>query len=338
MTPSPCHRRRRSRPLTREAFPLWEAIFGPQVGLLGLYSALREPPHPGRPNKAGRLTSHRQRFYAYPAKAPEAYEWCLHATDAGREAFYCVHLLTGHRRVKENAAPVRALWAEADGADGEDISAAPEPSAIVESSPGRRHLFWRLTRPLDGPAAELLNRRLARATGADPAGWDLSQGSRPPGTRNLKYEDPPVVRLLFLDADVVYHPRELDLALPDLPDDVVHTPLGDRPAPSARPGSGSVDLSALSAEMRELAQRGNRAASRSYASRSEADFALAVAMFGKGYPPEDVSAVLLDPTLGISEKSLSEGPNAAHYVSLTVDRARRAAAPADPNLARPSHR
>ena len=332
MTTGPCHRRRQSRRLTREAFPLWEAIFGPQVGLLGLYSALREPPPPGRPKGAGRLRGHRQRFYAYPEKAPEAYEWCLGATDAGREAFYCVHLLTGPRRVKENAAPVRALWAEADGADGVDLSAALEPSAIVESSPGRRHLFWRLMRPLDGPAAEVLNRRLARATGADPAGWDLSQGSRPPGTRNLKYEDPPVVRLLFLDAGVVYHPRELDLALPELAHPVVHASLGETPAPPTRPGP--VDLSALSAEMRELARRGNRAASRSYASRSEADFALAVAMFGKGYDEADVAAVLLDPALGISEKALSEGRNARAYVARTVGRAATAASPADPTLAR----
>lgn len=334
MSPSPCHRRRRSRPLSREAFPLWEAIFGPQAGLLGLYSALREPPPPGRPNKAGRLRGHRQRFYAYPEKAPEAYEWCLHATDAGREAFYCVHLLTGSRRVKENAAPVRALWAEADGGEGEDLSAAPGPSAIVESSPGRRHLFWRLTRPLDGPSAEKLNRRLAHATGADPAGWDLSQGSRPPGTRNLKYEDPPIVRLLFLDAGVVYHPRELDLALPEMPElPSAQGPPRPDPLPTAD-GLGPVDLSALSEKMRRLACAGNRGAGRPYPSRSEADFALAVAMFGKGYAEADVAAVLFDPALGISEKALSEGRHARAYVARTVGRAASAASPADPALAR----
>ena len=60
---------------------------------------------------------------------------------------------------------------------------------------------------------------------------------------------------------------------------------------------------------------------------------MAVAMFGKGYSPEEVAAVLVDPSLGISEKALGEGPNTDNYVGRTVRAAREAALPADPGLA-----
>ena len=330
-------------PAPEDVFALWDAIYGPEVGYLGLFSCMRPRPSKtasnpkgGRPKRQGTprrcVTDPRQRFFPYPVRAPEAARWCWEASDSGRDAFYCAHLLTAKRRVKENAAPVRALWAEADGEDDEDLSAAPPPTAIVESSPGRRHLFWRLMRPLEGSEAEKLNRRLAHATGADLSGWDLSQMTRPPGTRNRKYPDAPPVRLLYLDAGVLYHPRELDRALPELPEPPI--PPGPPRRGIGPAAHGSVDLSSLSRRMRRLAEAGNRGAGRPYPSRSEADFALAVAMFGKGYAEADVAAVLLDPALGISEKALSEGRNAHAYVARTVGRAASAASPADPTLAR----
>ena len=87
--------------------------------------------------------------------------------------------------------------------------------------------------------------------------------------------------------------------------------------------------------MRALAQRGQpRGAGAPYATRSEAAFAVAVAMFGKGYSRAEVASVLLDPSLGVSEKALELGRNAARWVALTVDRAEAAAGPADPALGR----
>lgn len=347
-------------PALPDLFALWDAIYGPEVGYLGLFSCLRpEPaesaqprqaePHvpgaarhpghhqarPGPPGRSPRVTDPRQRFFPYPLRAEEAARWCHDASASGRDAFYCAHLLTARRRVKENAAPVRALWAEADGEEGENLSAAPPPTAIVESSPGRRHVFWRLMRPLDGPDAEILNRRLAHATGADPSGWDLSQMTRPPGTRNRKYSEAPPVRLLSLDAGVLYHPRELDLALPELPEPM-NAPKPGRPlhpTGGAPGGCVAVDLSRLSGRMRDLAHHGQpRGAGAPYATRSEAAFAVAVAMFGKGYSRAEVSSVLLDHTLGISEKAREQGRHSARWAALTVDRSESAAQPADPAL------
>lgn len=164
-----------------DAAVLWQALFGSQGGLLGVHSAFR----PGAGSV--RLRRHRPRFFVYPAGAKAAAEWCLSRSGEGLEAYFCAHLLLGRRRTKADAAPVVALWADADGTKAEPDT--PEPTAVVESSPDRAHLFWRLTRPIAPTRAEELNRRLLVAVGAGRSGWDLSQLLRPPGARNRKYED-----------------------------------------------------------------------------------------------------------------------------------------------------
>ena len=302
-----------------DAAVLWRALFGDQRGLLGVHSALR--PAPG----SKRLSRHRSRFFDYPGHTRSAAAWCLGNSEDGLEAYFCAHLLLAKRRVKANAAPVLALWADADGAAlGPD---SPEPTAIVESSPGHAHLFWRLTRPISPLRAEELNRRLLVAVGADRSGWDLSQLLRPPGTRNRKYEDAPTVRLLELDLGVGYHPRELEIALPPAP--VAFARPVELPAPPAGTPQGcvTVDLSRLSARMRGLIANGNAASGRPYPTRSEADFAVAIAMFGAGHDEADVRAVLTDPANGISERYLERGRYGARYLTTTIDNARERALP-----------
>ena len=304
-----------------DAAVLWRALFGHQRGLLGVHSALR--PAPG----SKRLSRHRSRFFDYPGHARAAADWCLGNSEDGLEAYFCAHLLLAKRRVKANAAPVLALWADADGATlGPD---SPEPTAIVESSPGHAHLFWRLTRPISPLRAEELNRRLLVAVGADRSGWDLSQLLRPPGTRNRKYEDAPTVRLLELDPGVGYHPRELEIALPPAP--AAFPRPDDRPVPPAGTPEGcvTVDLSRLSARMRGLIAYGNAASGRPYPTRSEADFAVAIAMFGAGHDEADVWAVFTDPANGISERYLERGRYGAQYLTTTIDNARERALPRD---------
>lgn len=302
----------------REARRLWRALYGTRPGLIGVHSALR--PAPGTP----RLARHRSAFFEYPGRAQAAAAWCLGASEAGLEAFFCAHLLTARRRAKANAAPVLALWADADRAaegflagDGD-----PPPTAVVESSPGRAHLFWRLRRPVSPRKAEELNRRLLLAVGADRSGWDLSQLLRPPGTRNRKYEGGPPVRLLELDEGASYHPRELELALPPAAGPPQQPP-ARRPAALPSP----TDLSRLTPRMRALIVGGNAALPDGYASRSEADFAACVAMFGAGYDEADVWAVMTDPAHGISEKYREKGRHGEPYLALTIGKARRVALP-----------
>ena len=284
---------------------LWRNLFeGSRRGYLGLFSA-------GRPASGIGLFDCRSAYFEYPERLLEAEEWCLARSDEGRETYFCAHLLTKRRRIQEHAAPVLSLWADADGSCLPDY--VPEPTAVVETSPGRHHLFWRLSRPLPPCDAEVLNRRLSRAIGADPSGWDLGQLLRPPGTRNRKYRPASPVRLLKLTKDR-YHPRELDLALP-LEDLREATPRSKRPTPV----HGAPELSWLSHRTRRLVERGNKG---EYPSRSEADFAVCIAMFGAGYSENDVWAVMTDPINGIAAKYLEKGRHGDAYLSLTIGKAR----------------
>jgi hypothetical protein len=137
------------------------------------------------------------------------------AQEDGRDVYFCAHLLTRPRRIKENAADVRALWGELDGADMPN--GEYKPTAVVESSPGHYHCYWGLADTIPAPAAEDLNARLAYAIGADPSGFDLTQLLRVPFTTNNKYPEAPTVRVEHLDGSRTYVAGDLDQALPQLP-------------------------------------------------------------------------------------------------------------------------
>jgi hypothetical protein len=290
----------------------WKGIygFGEIGGYLGLFCATR--PIAG----GGELLYPRSAYFEHPRRVPEAEVWCRERSAEDREVYFCAHLLTAKRRVKEHAAPVLALWADADGARSPEDARVPPPSAVVETSPGRGHLFWRLSRPLPPREAEALNRRLSRAAGADRSGWDLTQLLRPPDTRNHKYGSAPPVRLLALTGDR-YHPRELDLSLPSEERQVEATPRSPRPTDLG----SAPDLSRLSARVRALILGGNRGAGNPYPSRWEADFAVCLAMLGAGYAEADVWAAMTDPANGASEKYREKGSRDA-YLSLTISKAR----------------
>lgn len=291
---------------------LWRSLYGggDTSGYVGLFCGVR--PVPG----SGKLLDPRSAYFEYPWRLREAEAWYLARSAEGREAYFCAHLLTARKRAKEHAAPVLALWADADRSYPPVGTRVPPPTAVVESSPGRRHLFWRLSRPLPPSEAETLNRRLSHAVGADRSGWDLGQLLRPPGTRNRKYRPAPWVRLLELTVDR-YHPRELELALPEVeaPELALRSrrPAGSCPTP---------DLSRLSGRTRALVSRGNRGAGSPYPSRSEADFAACLAMSAAGYSEAETWAVMTDPAYGISEKYLEKGRHGDAYLSLTVGKAR----------------
>jgi len=70
--------------------------------------------------------------------------------------------------------------------------------------------------------------------------------------------------------------------------------------------------------MQNLIRYGNRG---EYESRSEADMAVCVAMFGAGYSVDEVWATMTDPTNGISEKFAQKGRRGEQYLELTISKA-----------------
>lgn len=67
---------------------------------------------------------------------------------------------------------------------------------------------------------------------------------------------------------------------------------------------------------------GNAEAGSPYPSRSEADFAVCLAMFGAGYEEAEVWAVMTDLENGISERALEKGRHAKGYLALAIGKAR----------------
>jgi len=185
-----------------KAQDLWHHVFGDEHGLMAIC-------HTDGPN-------FRTQYFNYPKAADAAAEWILEKAQEGHEGYFCAHLLTDPRRIKENATAVHTLWGDLDGAQVPEGELAP--TAVVQSSPGRFHCYWLLTDPIPPQAAELLNRRLALKIEADPSGFDLTQLLRVPGTANYKYEGSPVVGVLHLDASRTYSAGDLDRILPPLPE------------------------------------------------------------------------------------------------------------------------
>jgi hypothetical protein len=286
---------------------LWGHLYGDVDGVLGLFSGARSA------SGSKRLDDARSAYFDYPAGVDGAQGWCSRQSRAGREVYFCAHLLVRRRRIKENAAPLLALYVDGDGA--KPAVDMPVPTAVVESSPGREQFYFRLTEPVPPAFGERLKRRLTLAMVADDSGWDLTQLLRPPGTRNRKYPQVPAVRLIEIN-DLRYDPGELDRLLPPEPNDRpksavprAHRPDNVGPAP---------ELSSLSWRMRDLIRHGN---SDDYRSRSEVDMAACVAMFGAGFEEAQVWAVMTDPTNGISEKYFEKGRQGERYLALTIGKA-----------------
>lgn len=154
----------------------WESLYGGVDGYLALFSGLRAHTRLERPQ---------QGYFPYPDRADEAQMWVRMAVAAGREVYQCAHLVTEPRRRKAYAAPLAALWVDLDHAEL-DQQMVPQPSIVVESSPGRLQCYWQLTAPVEPAVGEQANRQLAHALGADPSGWDVTQLLRVPGTLNHK--------------------------------------------------------------------------------------------------------------------------------------------------------
>jgi len=188
------------------ALDLWAHLFADSRGLLQIFT--------GKRITAGKrdLEGTRSRYFDYPAEAGDASKWALEESDRGREAYYCAHLLTKKRRVKENASPLLTLYVDGDGAEPR----GHKPTASVRSSPGRAQYFWRLDSEVPPELGENLNKRLAYEMGADKSGWDLTQLLRVPGTVNHKYEERPVVEVVSVSSTERYSPAELDCLLPEI--------------------------------------------------------------------------------------------------------------------------
>ncbi len=116
-------------------------------------------------------------------------------------------------RTRDAVGAIRHVFLEADE-DGpavlERIAARtdlPEPSYVLHSSPGRVHVFWRVT-GFDADHVEALQKGLARELGTDSAATPATQTTRLAGYMNHKYAAPHLVSIEYNSIRDTYRPSD----------------------------------------------------------------------------------------------------------------------------------
>lgn len=138
------------------------------------------------------------------------------ANMAGVGVFFAVNVLApdAPRRLAEHIDRVAAVFLDLDGTPMPASFPLP-PTAIVESSSGRYHVYW----AVDGvPLEEFrpIQQTLANLYGADPKVSDLPRVMRLPGYYHSKKDLPELVRLTSITPDAQYTRAELLDAWPEL--------------------------------------------------------------------------------------------------------------------------
>lgn len=149
------------------------------------------------------------------ASLMDAAPWLIAANRSGAGVFVTVNAMdvSGERKLA-NFQCVRAVWAELD--DGMPSAAWPlEPSIIVESSPGKFHVYWLVSDDMPRDVHLGIERRLCTDWKADANAIDLTRVLRVPGFWHQK-RTPWQVRLVSCDAAKRYSTDDLVTAFPPL--------------------------------------------------------------------------------------------------------------------------
>lgn len=116
-------------------------------------------------------------------------------------------------RTRAAVAAIRHLFLDVDDDAPAVVGAVearsdlPPLSYILESSPNRAHLFWRVTE-FTADAAEAVQKDLARELRTDPAATPCTQTTRLPGFLNHKYRPAHLVTIEYRSTDCVYLPSD----------------------------------------------------------------------------------------------------------------------------------
>lgn len=108
---------------------------------------------------------------------------------------------------KEDAVELfNVAWVELDDEDINPLNFKPHPSFVVNTSPGRHHLYWLLEEPLPAREVERLNYRLAYGHNLkeDKGGWGITKWLRLPGAVSYKRSEEHPVTLVYDNALLRY--------------------------------------------------------------------------------------------------------------------------------------
>jgi hypothetical protein len=146
---------------------------------------------------------------------PKFQSWLRAENAAGANVYVSVNALVPHQRSRRREAvrEIRHVFLDADRSAQEVLEAieaetnVPRPSYVMRSSPGRAHLFWRVSR-FTSDTVEALEKHLARRLGTDPAATACTQVTRLPGFMNHKRSVPFLVTIEYGDTNRSYEPSD----------------------------------------------------------------------------------------------------------------------------------
>jgi hypothetical protein len=204
--------------------------------------------------------------------SPPFQAWLKEHNEGGADIFIGMNPLKDGipYRTKENVREIRHVYLDLDEDAGASLHAvhtsgdAPSPNFVLDTSPGKHQVVWRVE-GLDQEQAESLLRSLANQFAGDPAATDVSRVLRLPGFANKKYNEAFVVRVHH-ETEQVHHLSDFRVQ-EDSPDAPRH--LGDAHEPVRRMPSG-------------------------HRSQSEADWAYAKRALARGDDPEEIIRRIAD--------------------------------------------
>jgi hypothetical protein len=153
------------------------------------------------------------------ALAPRYLAWLRYENHSGANVYVSANPLHpgSRKRTKECIMEIRHLYLDID-VDGEEriaalraSDAAPVPSVILSTSPGKYQVLWRVE-GFDFDQQESTLKLLAIAFGGDSACTDRNRVLRVPGFRNYKYDPAHLVSVEY-PSDSIY--RSEDFCLDD---------------------------------------------------------------------------------------------------------------------------
>ena len=100
--------------------------------------------------------------------------------------YYFTPLKFNGKRRRQFIGNPGVIFADLDGDHREDYDDMP-PSIAIATSPGHYHAYWFLDTPAPADLWEQYAKGWTQEIGGDPAGWDITQVLRVPGTINHKY-------------------------------------------------------------------------------------------------------------------------------------------------------
>lgn len=198
----------------------------------------------------------------------EYQRWLRYLNATGSDVYVSLNTFKEHARgrTKEDLNGIRHLYLDLDKDAGRKLEAirqdnsVPAPNYVLNTSPGKFQVIWRVEGIEQGQAEEML-RTLAQRFGGDPAATDSTRVFRLPGFNNKKYPDDFQVTVSReAAAATVYHGEDFKV-------------YGHEREPA---GSASV----THYQERPLSQE--------RATQSERDFAYAIRQLKKGEDPNQI--------------------------------------------------